>query len=231
MEVRVGVPLSSWQVKRVRREKIKKRARQWEDQLELFTGFQHHVNFPLSGGNWKAWRRPYGSPSVGTTSQSDGRMLKVNHWCFKHFHMSSWWFCALWPSIAPDLAINHCATCLGRVKPFFVRIPLHQSKDDELMRRGNLKNCTKRMHKVNMSLRPAAQGWSFVSLLSFFLCVTFWGRRGLGEKNKMLRWDNLSTSRPLKGKSDLQMIRWTAPCCGRTPSFKNRREWMFLRRE
>lgn len=96
--------------------------------------------------------------------------------------MSSWWLCALWPSIAHDLAINHCATCLGRVEPFFVmRITLHQSKDDELMRRGNLKNCTKPMHKVNRASCQDRASPHFE-----FFCVTFLGTLRIGKK-KMLR--------------------------------------------
>lgn len=50
MEARVGVPFKQLASKtRPTRadKKKKKRARQWQDQLELFTGFQHHVNFPF----------------------------------------------------------------------------------------------------------------------------------------------------------------------------------------
>lgn len=167
-----------------------KRARQWEDQLELFTGFPRHVNFPLNGGNWNASRRPYGSLWAGTTRQSDGDLLNVNHWCLRHFHTASWRFFALWPSIVHVGVINHCAMCLARVYPFFfVRIMLHQSNDLELMRRENLKNCSPQLSEciVNRASSQPVQRQSYASL--FFRVCDFLGSLRIGgEKKNSATW-------------------------------------------
>lgn len=119
---------------------------------------------------------------VGTMRPSDGGLLKVNYWCLKHLQMTSWCFFALWPGIVNVHAINHCTTCLGGVQPFvIVRFMVHQSKEHELMGQENLKSCP--LHWANALSTEPPVNQCRDRVTSTFLCVTFWGRWGLGGKN------------------------------------------------